>query len=254
MRSRLNWEQKGRILYGNETDVNEYPWQVLKINQRPIWRFWKSIKDRSETKYVQGVNVDWPKPLLRRNSDQRWVDCHRRPLCWPAIQVGFSLLFHISFLLYRFNMYYLLVCCTIFICVVFDCCIKFTWDFFVLLRRHFDRITVSLGDHNVQVYDDTKNVFRWGTSFFYRILKTILGGGKLLLFDQILETIFLTGHLNLSFLTGYLKPFCRKLKRIVRSPQYDNNFINGDMALLQLEKKVCSAELCLEKDILVWSF
>ena len=30
----------------------------------------------------------------------------------------------------------------------------------------------------------------------------------------------------------------RKLKRIVRSPQYDNNFINGDMALLQLEKKV----------------
>ena len=87
--------------------------------------------------------------------------------------------------------------------------------------------------------------------FFDRILETILGGGKLLLFDQILETIFLTGHLNLSFLTGYLKPFCRKLKRIVRSPQYDNNFINGDMALLQLEKKVCSAELCLEKDILV---
>ena len=31
---------------------------------------------------------------------------------------------------------------------------------FVLIRRHFDRITVSLGDHNVQVYDDTKNVFR----------------------------------------------------------------------------------------------
>merc|ERR1712008_535858 len=28
MRSRLNWVQKGRILYGNETDVNEYPWQV----------------------------------------------------------------------------------------------------------------------------------------------------------------------------------------------------------------------------------
>ena len=30
----------------------------------------------------------------------------------------------------------------------------------IFLRRHFDRITVSLGDHNVQVYDDTKNVFR----------------------------------------------------------------------------------------------
>ena len=28
MRSQLNWVQKGRILYGNETDVNEYPWQV----------------------------------------------------------------------------------------------------------------------------------------------------------------------------------------------------------------------------------
>ena len=82
-----------------------------------------------------------------------------------------------------------------------------TKDHFVLLRRHFDRITVSLGDHNVQVYDDTKNVFRWEEE------------GNLLLI-------------------GYLKPFCRKLKRIVRSPQYDNNFINGDMALLQLEKKV----------------
>ena len=31
---------------------------------------------------------------------------------------------------------------------------------FFLPRRHFDRITVSLGDHNVQTYDDTKNVFR----------------------------------------------------------------------------------------------
>ena len=30
-----------------------------------------------------------------------------------------------------------------------------------ILRRHFDRITVSLGDHNVKTYDDTKNVFRW---------------------------------------------------------------------------------------------
>ena len=29
MRSQLNWVQKGRILYGNETDVNEYPWQVF---------------------------------------------------------------------------------------------------------------------------------------------------------------------------------------------------------------------------------
>ena len=38
MRSRLNWVQKGRLLYGNETDVNEYPWQVLismQINWNP---------------------------------------------------------------------------------------------------------------------------------------------------------------------------------------------------------------------------
>ena len=24
----LDWRNKGRILYGNETDINEYPWQV----------------------------------------------------------------------------------------------------------------------------------------------------------------------------------------------------------------------------------
>ena len=41
MRSRLNWVQKGRILYGNETDVNEYPWQVLIS---------KSMKDEGDLK------------------------------------------------------------------------------------------------------------------------------------------------------------------------------------------------------------
>jgi len=115
MRSQLNWVQKGRILYGNETDVNEYPWQVS------MWI------DRSH--FCGGTLI----------SDE-----------WIATAAH---------------------------------CVDLQY------RRHFDRITVSLGDHNVKTYDDTKNVFR-------------------------------------------------KLKRIVRSPQYDNNFINGDMALLQLEKKV----------------
>merc|ERR1712051_524292 len=129
MRSRLNWEQKGRILYGNETDVNEYPWQVS------MWI------DRSH--FCGGTLI----------SDE-----------WIATAAH---------------------------------CVDLQY------RRHFDRITVSLGDHNVQVYDDTKNVFR-------------------------------------------------KLKRIVRSPQYDNNFINGDMALLKLEKKVTFSDTirpaCLPDD------
>ena len=30
MASTMDWRQKGRILYGNETDPNEYPWQVQK--------------------------------------------------------------------------------------------------------------------------------------------------------------------------------------------------------------------------------
>jgi len=129
MRSQLNWIQKGRILYGNETDVNEYPWQVS------MWI------DRSH--FCGGTLI----------SDE-----------WIATAAH---------------------------------CVDLQY------RRHFDRITVSLGDHNVQVYDDTKNVFR-------------------------------------------------KLKRIVRSPQYDNNFINGDMALLQLEKKVTFSDTirpaCLPDD------
>merc|ERR1712088_943755 len=129
MRSQLNWVQKGRILYGNETDVNEYPWQVS------MWI------DRSH--FCGGTLI----------SDE-----------WIATAAH---------------------------------CVDLQY------RRHFDRITVSLGDHNVQTYDDTKNVFR-------------------------------------------------KLKRIVRSPQYDNNFINGDMALLQLEKKVTFSDTirpaCLPDD------
>ena len=62
-----------------------------------------------------------------------------------------------------------------------------------------------------------------------------------------MANLLLTSHLKafciLHFDLTLKKTFYRKLKRIVRSPQYDNNFINGDMALLQLEKKV-SATLC----------
>ena len=131
-----------------------------------------------------GVDVDWPKSLLWGNTDQWWMDCYRCPLCWPPIQVNIIFIYQISF---RFGEPW-----------------HYLANHLFFFRRHFDRITVSLGDHNVKTYDDTKNVFRW-----------VRGN----LFSNIFS-------------------FCRKLKRIVRSPQYDNNFINGDMALLQLEKKV----------------
>lgn len=111
----LDWRQKGRILYGNETDVNEYPWQVS------MWI------DRSHFCGGTLISEDWVATAAH--------------------------------------------------------CVDLQY------RQHFKRITVSLGDHNVKVYDEAVNTFR-------------------------------------------------KLRRIVRSPQYDNNFINGDMALLQLEEKV----------------
>ena len=67
MRSQLNWVQKGRILYGNETDVNEYPWQVLIyfINPDPILStnhklYWNQTKKRIN----QAVRVNRPEPLL----------------------------------------------------------------------------------------------------------------------------------------------------------------------------------------------
>ena len=63
--------------------------------------------------------------------------------------------------------------------------IKFYFDF----RRHFGRTTVSLGDHNVKVYNDAKSTFR-------------------------------------------------KIKRIIRFPTYDNNLIDGDLALLHLTDPV----------------
>ena len=56
-------------------------------------------------------------------------------------------------------------------------------------RRHFSRTTVSLGDHNVKVYNDAKSTFR-------------------------------------------------KIRRIIRFPTYDNNLIDGDLALLHLTDPV----------------
>ena len=70
-------------------------------------------------------------------------------------------------------------------------------------RKHFSRVTVSLGDHNVKIFDESKNIFR-------------------------------------------------KIRRIIRFPTYDNNFINGDMALLQLSDKVPISDTirpaCLPED------
>jgi len=107
--------QKGRILYGNETDVNEYPWQIS------MWI------DRSHFCGGTLITNQWVATAAH------CVDLH--------------------------------------------------------YKRHFKRVTVSLGDHDVKIFDESKNIFR-------------------------------------------------KIRRIIRFPTYDNNFINGDMALLQLEEKV----------------
>ena len=73
----------------------------------------------------------------------------------------------------------------------------------IIFRRHFSRVTVSLGDHNVKIFDESKNIFR-------------------------------------------------KVKRIIRFPTYDNNLIDGDMALLQLADKVPISDYirpaCLPED------
>ena len=75
--------------------------------------------------------------------------------------------------------------------------IKFNFDF----RRHFGRTTVSLGDHNVKVYNDANSVFR-------------------------------------------------KIRRIIRFPTYDNNLIDGDLALLHLTDPVeLSGVLILEHHV-----
>ena len=62
-------------------------------------------------------------------------------------------------------------------------------DHKLVFRNHFNRVTVSLGDHNVKVFDEADNVFR-------------------------------------------------KISRIVRFPSYDQDFLDGDLALLHLSAPV----------------
>ena len=185
MRSQLNWIQKGRILYGNETDVNEYPWQVLSSLQ--IVQNLKSTKSMSKRKIwdeIQGVDVDWPKSLLWRNSDQWWMDCYSRPLCWPPIQVNIVLLFHILFSFWCIS------------------CMRSSSSGGTLIEL-LSALEITMSKSTTIQRMSSGWRMRETSSFCQNILSC-----------------------------------CRKLKRIVRSPQYDNNFINGDMALLQLEKKV----------------
>ena len=106
---------KARILYGNETDVNEYPWQIS------MWI------DKSH--FCGGTLI----------TDQ-WI-------------------------------------------VTAAHCVDLQY------KNHFKRISISLGDHDVSKYSDAPNVFR-------------------------------------------------KLKRIIRFPTYDNNLIDGDLALLHLSDPV----------------
>ena len=106
---------KARILYGNETDVNEYPWQIS------MWI------DKSH--FCGGTLIT-----------DKWI-------------------------------------------VTAAHCVDLQY------KRHFSRTSVSLGDHNVKEYSDAQNIFR-------------------------------------------------KLKRIVRFPSYDNNLIDGDLALLELSEPV----------------
>jgi len=107
--------KKGRILYGNETDINEYPWQIS------MWI------DKSH--FCGGTLIS--------NS---WV-------------------------------------------VTAAHCVDLQY------RNHFKRITVSLGDHDVKIFNEAKNIFR-------------------------------------------------KISRIIRFPSYDQNFLNGDLALLHLSAPV----------------
>ena len=94
--------------------------------------------------------MDRPEPLLWRNVDQRRMDRHSCSLCWSSIQVQRTL-FHCLFVLFFVvnalqNLW------------IISTNVHMSISYISIFRRHFDRITVSLGDHNVKT---SKNVFRW---------------------------------------------------------------------------------------------
>lgn len=63
-RLKAETDGKGRILYGNETNMNEYPWQVSQSsskNNRSIKYYFNFVQNI----FLQDINVDWKEPLLR---------------------------------------------------------------------------------------------------------------------------------------------------------------------------------------------
>jgi len=129
-------KEMGRIMYGNETDPNEYPWQIS------MWI------DRSH--FCGGTLIN-----------EEWI-------------------------------------------VTAAHCVDLQY------KNHFNRVTVSLGDHDVQG--------------FYEMPMSIL----------------------------------RKLKRVVRFPTYDEHYLHGDLALLQLDAPVpFSSKIlpaCLPIDDNTWGY
>jgi len=125
----LAQDQLGRVLYGNETNSNEYPWQIS------MWI--------GKSHFCGGTLID-----------NEWI-------------------------------------------VTAAHCVDAQY------RDHFNRMSVSLGDHNVEIYDEVKNEIR-------------------------------------------------KLKAVVRFPTYDENYLHGDLALLQLATPVEFSRsikpACLPKD------
>jgi len=130
----VSWKSRNRILYGNETSTDEYPWQIS------MWI------GRSHFCGGTLINREW------------------------AVTAAH--------------------------------CVDLQY------RNHFRRVTVSLSDHNVEQFDN-QNTFR-------------------------------------------------KLKRVVRFPTYDENYLHGDLAMLQFDRPLQFSETmrpaCLPVDHEQWAF